>query len=46
MTLPMGIKKEYEQAAIRVDDPFKFIEELKQKLFSPPSGIGTPPFHD
>lgn len=44
-TLLMGIKKQYEQVAIRVDDPRKFKEVLKQKLFSPPSGIGTP-FHD
>jgi len=42
----MGIKKEYEQVAIRVDDPVNFKEVLKQKLFSPSLGIGTPPFHD
>jgi hypothetical protein len=31
-TLPIGIKKQYEQVAIRVDEPVKFKEVLKQKL--------------
>ncbi|MGG3890620.1 beta-carotene 15,15'-monooxygenase [Metabacillus fastidiosus] len=31
-TMPMGMKKKYEQAAIRVDEPEKFKEMLKQVM--------------